>query len=121
MTNLTTSCLVFLGLSLSLYATASLLFQGHLWWGHTSWERWGRSTLIVGIAINALGILLHAVNDDPSPRIGERSYVLGQIVILPALRQFAFELQLSAFWNSLFDEEHQVIQRLGDIHRLCLR
>lgn len=80
MTNLTTSCLVFLGVSLSLYATASLLFQGHLWWGQSSWERWGRSTLIAGIVVNALGILLHVVFSGQSP-LGNMISVISLVVI----------------------------------------
>jgi len=64
---MTTSCLIFLAVSLGLYATASLLFQGHLWWGRGSWERWGRSTLIAGIIINALGIGLHVLFTGLSP------------------------------------------------------
>ncbi|HJP31676.1 MAG TPA: cytochrome c biogenesis protein CcsA [Candidatus Latescibacteria bacterium] len=80
MTDLTTSCLVFLGVSLGMYATASLLFQGHLWWGHASWERWGRSTLIAGIVINALGIMLHVLFSGQYP-LGNMVSVISLVVI----------------------------------------
>lgn len=77
---MTTSCLVFLGVSLGLYALASLLFQGHMWWGYASWSRWGRISLIAGVIINALGILLHVLFSGQSP-LGNMVSVISLVVI----------------------------------------
>jgi ABC-type uncharacterized transport system permease subunit len=76
----TTSCLVFLGVSLGLYALAALLFQGFLWWGHAGWERWGRSTLVAGIVINVLGIGLHVGFSGQSP-LGNMISVISLVVV----------------------------------------
>lgn len=64
---MTAACLTFLGVSLALYLTASLLFQFHLWWGRASWERWGQRALMVGVVVNAIGILLHVTFSGQSP------------------------------------------------------
>ncbi len=77
---MTTSCIISLGVSLALYAAASLLFQGHLWWGHQAWERWGRRTLIGGIIVNALGVILHVLFSGQSP-LGNMISVISLVVI----------------------------------------
>lgn len=109
---MTTACLVFLGLSLALYAAASLLFQGHLWWGHPWWERWGRRSLVAGVAVNAVGIGLHVLFSGQSP-LANMVSVVSLVVIaflvaglllerFTALRHFTLFLAPIAFLGLLY-------------------
>ena len=64
---MTTACLIFLGISLLLYLAASLLFQGDFLFGKTRWHRLGFNALLVGLAVNGVGLLLHFLISGQSP------------------------------------------------------
>lgn len=56
---MTPACVSFLALSLLLYLAATLLFSGHLLLSRTGWQRWGHRALVLGVAINAMGMFFH--------------------------------------------------------------
>ena len=65
---MTTACIVFLCFSLLLYLSATLLFLVQfLLFNKTGLHRWGRRALIVGAAVNGLGLGLHFVISRLSP------------------------------------------------------
>ena len=109
---MTTSCLVFLGISLALYLAASLAFQGHLWWGHPAWERWGRRGLQAGVAVHAAGLLLHVLFAPP-PWLANMTFVISVVIIaflaaglllerFTPLRHFTLFLAPLAFLGTLY-------------------
>lgn len=109
---MTTSCLVFLGIALALYLSASLAFQGHLWLGHLAWERWGRRGLQTGVALHALGLMLHVLFAPP-PWLANMTFVISLVVIAFAaaglllerftpLRHFNLVLAPLAFLGTLY-------------------
>lgn len=64
---MTTACAITLGISLMLYLTAALLFQGSFLLRKTGWELRGRRALLVGVSVHALGMGLHATLSGQSP------------------------------------------------------
>ncbi len=64
---MTTACLIFLGISLLLYLAASLLFHGEFLFGKTRWQKIGSNALLIGLAVNAVGLLLHFLISGQSP------------------------------------------------------
>ena len=98
---MTTSCLVFLGISLALYCLASLLLQGRLWWGHASWETWGHRSLIAGVVINTAGIGLHVYFSGQSP-LTHMTSVISLIVVAFLIAGLAIERRTSVRNLTLF-------------------
>jgi ABC-type uncharacterized transport system permease subunit len=64
---MTPVCATTLSLSLLLYLTAALLFQGRLLFQRSRWDAWGHRSLIAGLVIHALGMTLHIVFSGKSP------------------------------------------------------
>ena len=109
---MTTSCLVSLGIALALYLGAALAFQAHLWLGHPAWERWGRRGLLTGVAVHALGLLLHVLFAPP-PWLANMTFVTSLVVIafvaaglllerFTPLRHFNLVLAPLAFLGTLY-------------------
>ena len=64
---MTTECAVIIAVSLVLYLTASLLFQGQIFLGRRSWMELGRKTLRLGLCVHAVGLLIHFAVSRTSP------------------------------------------------------
>ena len=64
---MTLGCTITLAISLALYFVATLLFQGDVVLHRSGWNRWGRRILIAGMAILAVGLLMHFLMAGPSP------------------------------------------------------
>ncbi len=64
---MTTACAITLGISLTLYLAAALLFQGSFLLRKIGWEVAGRRALLVGISVHVLGMVLHATLSGQSP------------------------------------------------------
>ena len=64
---MTTACVLTLGLSLTCYLVAAVLFQVHFLRHKTGFETWGRRILLVGLATHALGMGLHMLLSGQSP------------------------------------------------------
>lgn len=64
---MTPACIAALSLSLSLYLSAALLFQGYLWFHRMRLERWGHRLLSAGVVIHVLGLVLHFLFSGRSP------------------------------------------------------
>lgn len=64
---MTTACAISLGISLLCYLAATLLFQGHLLWRRTDWDRFGRQALWLGMGVNVVALVLHYLFSGQSP------------------------------------------------------
>jgi ABC-type transport system involved in cytochrome c biogenesis permease subunit len=63
----TTECAVIIAVSLVLYLTASLFFQGQIFLGRRSWMEFGRKTLRAGLCVHAVGLSIHFAVSRTSP------------------------------------------------------
>ena len=64
---MTTECAAIIAVSLALYLSASLFFQGQIFLGRRSWIGLGRKTLRVGVGVHALGLVIHFAVSGTSP------------------------------------------------------
>ena len=64
---MTTTCVVFLSISLLCYLAASLLVPGSVLLARTAWETPGRRLLKLGMGIHAIGLALHFFMSGQSP------------------------------------------------------
>jgi len=64
---MTAACITFLGTSLLLYLAGALLYLSHFLHRRGTWEEWGRRALSWGVAIHAVGILMHFLFSGLSP------------------------------------------------------
>ncbi len=64
---MTTECAAIIAVSLVLYLTASLFFQGQIFLGRRSWIGLGRKTLRAGVGVHAVGLLIHFAVSGTSP------------------------------------------------------
>ncbi len=64
---MTTECAAIIAVSLLLYLTASLFFQGQVFLGRRSWIGLGSKMLRVGVGVHAVGLLIHFAVSGMSP------------------------------------------------------
>ncbi|MBM3277081.1 MAG: cytochrome c biogenesis protein CcsA [Candidatus Handelsmanbacteria bacterium] len=64
---MTAACFTFLGISLLLYLAGALLYLSHFLRRQGTWEEWGGRALSWGLAIHAVGILMHFLFSGLSP------------------------------------------------------
>lgn len=78
---MTTACTVTLGIALSLYLAAALLFQGQFLLRKNGWDALGRKSLGVGLAVHLMGMILH-LGLSNQPLLSNMLVVISWLVIV---------------------------------------
>ncbi len=64
---MTAACLLFLGVSLCCYLAAAFLYHVRLFFNKPHLDRWGRNGLLLGVAVHAVGVILHLLLSGQPP------------------------------------------------------